>query len=198
MAKEKEKPVAEESPEDKVAKIKQMLATIGLDLTEVAALLVPEVAKLLAPEMAQAAAATLNEMKIPDIITSTIDEKVTAKTDALGLEVKAVLEQIQANQTGVPGPGANVQQTQEMNPIAQALLMKAIGGGGDGGDPLGKALDNMVKLQNIGVVMYQNPLSQAMQMLTGMLKVGMSAGIPNDKLAEGLENIVAKPTIPGA
>ena len=179
----------------------EQAADAGIDLKEVAQLLQPlidlSVAKTIEPMMAQSVAKTLNDMKLGDIITSTIEEKVKARTDAIGAEVKTLLEQIKASQQQ-QAVQTQAEPAQQGNPTTNAILaaiaQKVIGGGGgDGGDALDKALDRMLKLQAVGATMYQNPLAQAITMLTTMMKTAYSMGLEPKQVMEGMEKLGEPP-----
>ena len=155
-------------------------------LAEMAGIKLDDIAKLLEPMIANSVAKTLNEMKLADVISSTIEAKVKERTDAISTEVKTALEQIPAAQQAGQGQpqGSSLQQT-----ILASIAQKVIGGG-DSGDSMDKFLDRMMKFQQMGAMMYQNPMAQAAQMIMNMMKVSLGMGLTTKQVVEGVGALV--------
>lgn len=161
-------------------KLEDLIAGLGLDPTEIF--------KLLEPVVAKSIASTLHEMKLPDLIATTIDEKVKERTDALGAEVKTALDALRDRlQPAQPGG-----EQQQIHPLAQTVLSALLqrSGGGDSDD---KFFDRMFRMQELSARMYQNPLAQAASMLSTMMRTAYSMGLEPQQVMKGLEEIGKPP-----
>jgi len=159
------------------SKLEEQATSAGIDIVEVL--------KLAEPIIAQSVAKTINEMKLPDLISQTIEARVKERTDAIGAEVKEAVAQMQAAQ-----PAQQPDQPQQPNQLQQMILatlaQKFIG---DSTDSMDKFLEKMMKFQQVGAMMYQNPLAQAATMLTTMMKTAYSMGLEPQQVVKGMENL---------
>lgn len=75
-----------------------------------------------------------------------------------------------------------------------AALLK--GGQGGGGDNFDNFMERMLKFQTLSAQMWQNPLSQAIQMITNMQKASYGIGLDTKQVITGTEAIFDKPAEP--
>jgi hypothetical protein len=174
-----EKPTSEQpSSEEEALKVAKEL---GVDID---AILESRVAKAVNKVLTDSHLA-----EIVPVMQTKIDATDKKLTDLTAL-LTSLAEKAQAGQASLAQVAPGAQGSDGMALLA--ALIKG-GQGGGGGDDF---FEKMIKYQTAAAAMWQNPLAQAIQMVTTMQKGSYGIGLSTEQVIKGTESLLGKPAEP--
>lgn len=156
----------------------------------------PELAKqILTPMITGAVKDVIREMKLPELINTTVDQRINSLTDQIGQKLQAHLAGGNSGTGGAGGdqaggPGNLPANMNKSDVLFSLLVQKALGGAGgaDQGGNFERFLKEITAAQQVANFM-NTPMLTGMKMMSDMLTVALRAGVSPEDAAKAAEEV---------